>query len=87
MEDLVTGLRTAVISSKGWWTRIAADSGCRVRTLRRIAGSRTYDPPLSEAHKIWRWFVLNGVKTKGPQGRRSQECRESAPSVPSNADS
>jgi hypothetical protein len=69
-------LRLNVRSSKGWWTRMAAQSGCKVWTLHRIANEPDYDPRFSEALKIMHWFARYGVKTVGPQGKPQASPRQ-----------
>lgn len=72
IHTIVENLRIAVRSSRGWWSRIAKDSGCRYYTLKRFAEDPLYDPKCSDAAKVHAWFLQNGVKEKGPQGRVKQ---------------
>jgi hypothetical protein len=69
IQTITDELRLYVRYSRGWWKRIAAQSGCRYHTLKRFAEDPTYDPKCSDAAKVHAWFLENGVKEKGPQGR------------------
>lgn len=70
-------IRECVKQSKGWWRRIAKDSGCSVVTLERLAREAEYDPKASELAKIEIWFLMYGVKSIGPQGKQEWQLKAS----------
>lgn len=69
IERVAAQTRLNVRFSKGWWQRIADETGCKLTTLSGIGRSDEYDPKVSELIKIERWFNVNGVKYVGPQGK------------------
>ena len=66
VQKITDNVRTAVRLSRGWWQRIAKETGCRRQTLVRFSAEDSYDPPASELAKIDSWFVVHGIPRKGP---------------------
>ena len=66
VQKITDNVRTAVRLSRGWWQRIAKETGCRRQTLVRFSAEDSYDPPASELGKIDSWFVVHGIPRKGP---------------------
>jgi hypothetical protein len=75
-EALITfaDLVAAVQRSRGWYRRIARESGCRLVTLRRMANEPTYDPPVSEIEKIGGWYRAHGVPDHHPLAKREERA-------------
>lgn len=75
-RDLVS----AVKLSRGWYRRIARESGCRVATLRNMANSPSYDPLISEIELLRAWYWANGIPQAHPNSSlgRSMETTPTA---------
>lgn len=69
-------IELSVRLSRGWWKTIAKESGCRLTTLERIAGEENYDPVISELALIDAYFLVHGVRRRGPQGKKKRALLE-----------